>query len=178
MNSANVVDIGNIVSVSQNGVGVKDAFGVEQLFSVKNPFAKLDKTKPSSFRNIRLLFNHEPPNPDGLIAFGPLTTLVYQFAHGYDYVPSTWFLMQNLAQTGVGLQPAYQQEGGTVIETDAGFFTAAILRVNADKDNVYFYVDKYYQQGDGQPLPNILGFTLLIRVYVFAGDLTGTVAGS
>ena len=131
---------------------------------------------------INLLFNNEPPNPSGGGGdIGPKTTLVYQFPHGYNYVPSTWFLMQNPSQTGLGLQPLYQQEGGIILATNEGFFAAAIFRMQADNKNVYFYVDKYYDGSGGGasgPLPNIQGFSLVIRVYVVAGDLTGTPAGS
>lgn len=169
--------LNSIMTVSSNGVDVGAATGPQVIFSSQYPFGKLDKTNKVSFQNISILFNREPPNPNGTTQT-LLTTLVYQFPHGYKYVPSTWFLMQNPSNTGVGIQPAYQQEGGTVIATDEFLLTAAIIRMQADATNIYFYIDKYYTQGDSQPLPNIQGFSLNIRVYVFAGDLTGTPAGS
>jgi len=167
--------LNTIMSISQNGVDVKEASGSQLIFSSQYPFAKLDKTNKVSFQNIALLFENEPPNPDGVTNFLQ-TTLVYQFPHGYTYVPSTWFLMQNPTNTGIGLQPAYQQEGGIIINTNAFPFAAAIFRMEVDSQNVYFYVDKYFTSGDTPP--NIQGFSLNIRVYVFAGDLTGTPAGS
>ena len=174
--------LNGLMSISANGVDVKGATGADLIFSDKYPFAKLDKTNNVSFQTINLLFNNEPPNPSGGGGdIGPKTTLVYQFPHGYNYVPSTWFLMQNPSQTGLGLQPLYQQEGGIILATNEGFFAAAIFRMQADNKNVYFYVDKYYDGSGGGasgPLPNIRGFSLVIRVYVFAGDLTGTPAGS
>lgn len=169
--------LNSIMSVSQNGVDVNSATGPQVIFSSQYPFAKLDKTNTVSFQNISLLFNREPPNPNGTSVF-LTTTLVYQFPHGYKYIPSTWFLMENPTNSGVGLQPAYQEEGGIIIATDELLFTAAVLRMQADATNIYFYVDKFYTAGDSQPLPNIQGFSLNIRVYVFVGDLTGTTAGS
>lgn len=173
--------LNSLMTISQNNIDIKAATGPQAIFSTQFPFTKLDKTKTASFQTINLLFNREPPNPDGTINKGPLTTLVYQFAHGYNYIPSTWFLMQNPSQTGLGLQPLYQQEGGIILETNESFFAAALFRMQVDATNVYFYVDKYYDGtggGSSGPLPNIKGFSLVIRVYVFAGDLTGTPAGS
>lgn len=167
----------SLLTVSANGVDVNTATGPDVIFSSQHPFAKLDKTNTVSFQNIALFFQNEPPNPSGIgIDTGPRTTLVYQFPHGYTYVPSTWFLMQNPSNTGVGLQPSYQQEGGIIIQTDP--FNYAIIRMQVDATNIYFYVDKYYSTFASEPFPNIIGFSLNIRVYVFAGDLTGTPAGS
>ena len=165
------------ITVTSNNVDIATSSGSEVIFSAQYPFAKLDKTNTVSFQNIALFFAHEPPNPNGTSVF-QTTTLVYQFAHGYNYVPSTWFMMQNPTNTGVGLQPNYQQEGGIIIATDELYYTAAVLTMNADATNVYFYITKYYTAGDSQSLPNIYGFSLNIRVYVFVGDLTGTTAGS
>lgn len=167
--------LNNIISVSQNDLDVRGASGSELLFSSRYPFAKLDKSKSNSFSNIRLLFNHEPPDPNGTTSFGPLTTLVYSFPHGYtDYVPSTWFLLQIIS----GGPIRYQQESAEILVVNNAFYTAAVFRASVDKTNIYFYIDKYYDAGGGDPTAHIAGFTLLIRLYIFAGDLTGTVAGS
>lgn len=165
----------NIISISQNGVDARNATGSQLLFSAHDPFAKLDKSKTTSFQNIRLLFNHEPPDPDGTVNLGPLTTLIMPpIPHGYDYVPSTWFLLQIIS----GGPIRYQQESAEVLLVDNSFYTAAVFRATADKDNVYFYIDKYYDAGGHGSTAKILGYTLLIRLYIFAGDLSGTVAGS
>lgn len=165
----------NVMSVSQNGVDLRNASASQLVFSSQYPFAKLDRTNNVSFQNISILFNTEPPNPDGISVF-TLTTLVYKFAHGYTYVPSTWFMMQNPSPGSVGLQPAYQQEGGDIIITNEADGTSAVLSMQADSTNVYLYVTKNYTSGD--TLPNIQGFSINIRIYVFAGDLTGTTGGS
>lgn len=165
----------NIISVSQNGLDVREASGSQLLFSAQDPFAKLDKSKTTSFQNIRLLFDHEPPDPNGTTDFGPLTTLVVPpIPHGYDYVPSTWFLLQIIS----GGPIRYQQESAEILVVNNLFYTSAVFRATADKNNIYFYIDKYYDAGGGGPTAHIQGFTLLIRFYIFAGDLSGTVAGS
>lgn len=169
----------NIMTVSSNNVGVKGASITQTIFSSQYPFSKLDKTNNVSFQNIALLFAHEPPNPAGTVGnTGPIKTLVYPFAHGYNYVPSTWVMVQNPTNTGVGQQPPYFQESWPIIRTDANNYTAAELHLQVDATNVNFYVWKYYDNTNTPSLPNILGFSLNIRVYVFVGDLTGTTAGS
>lgn len=162
----------NLITISQNNVDVRNAKGNQVLFSAQYPFAKLDKTNTVSFQNITLFFNNEPPNPSGG-SFGPVTTLVYSFPHGYTYVPSTWFLMQHVGGDTSSQKPIYQQEGGTISLVNA--LTVASLRMQADDAKCYFYVDK---TSDGTNFANIQAVTLVIRVYVFAGDLTGTAAGS
>lgn len=176
---ATPTSLNSLLTISSNNVDVRSATGPQVTFSTQYPFAKLDKTNTVSFQNISILFNHEPPNPAGTPGnTGPIKTLVYQFPHGYKYLPSTWMMCQNPTNTGVGLQPAYFQESFIIIATDEGFYTAAELHIQVDATNVYLYVWKYYDQTDAPALPNIQGFTLNIRVYVFAGDLTGTTAGS
>jgi hypothetical protein len=170
--------LNSLLTISSNNVDVRSATGSQVTFSTQYPFAKLDKTNPVSFQNISILFNHEPPNPNGTSQFGPVITNVYTFAHGYTYVPSTWMMTQNPTNSGVGLQPAYFQESFIIIATDEGNYTAAELHLRVDNKNVYLDVWKYYNTADAPALPNIQGFSLNIRVYVFAGDLTGTTAGS
>lgn len=171
----------SVLQISQNNVDVSQATDKQLVFNDKYPFHKLDKTKTVSFQNIRLFFNREPPNPSGAGAdVGPLSTLVYSFPHGYAYTPASWFFIQNLATNNTLQRPAYQQEGGygsfyggIVLETDAAFFTAAILRITVDATNVNVYIDKYYNNATAFGLPNIASFTLLIRAYVFVEDLLG-----
>lgn len=81
-------------AVSNSGSSVQTAVGPQQLLSMNNPFTKLDTTKIISFQTIQLLFNTEPPQPPNT---GPFysNTLVYQFAHGYEYVPAIWMDWQN-----------------------------------------------------------------------------------
>jgi hypothetical protein len=176
---ATPTSLNSLLTVSSNNVDIRSASGPQVTFSTQYPFGKLDKTNNVSFQNISILFKNEPPNPAGTPGnTGPIKTLVYSFAHGYKYVPSTWFLMQNPSNVGVGLEPAYQQEGGIIIATDEANFTGAIMQILVDQTNVNLYVWKYYDSTNSPALPNIQGFSLNIRIYVFAGDLTGTPAGS
>lgn len=171
-----------VISVSQNNVDVQQATDKQLVFNDKYPFHKLDKTNTVSFENIRLFFNTEPTNPTGVYPtdVGPTTTLVYSFPHGYSYIPATWFLMQEVGTSSVGLSPSYQQDlnngfGALILETNELDFTAATLRIVADSTNINFYVDKYWSNPGGvnPTQANIAGFTLLIRVYVFVEDLLG-----
>lgn len=81
-------------AVSSNGSDVQTATGPQQLLSIGKPLTKLDITNQVSFQTIQLLFNHEPPQPPNSAPFYS-NTLVYQFPHGYDYVPATWMEWQN-----------------------------------------------------------------------------------
>ena len=164
----------NLMQVSQIGTTTKTATGSQVTFNTKYPFAKLDKTNPVSFQNISIQFYTEPPVPSGTYPdVGPTTTLVYQFAHGYTYVPSTWFLMQVTPTSPPPISINYQQEGTgayfLIVNEATG--TGAYLTVTADQTNVYFSVNKIYNNVD--PLPNIIGYVLNIRCYVFVDDLSG-----
>jgi hypothetical protein len=59
------------------------------------PLFKLDTTKESSFKNLRITFDNEPPN--ATIGDSYEQVLIHQFAHGYDYIPLIWFIMKNPA---------------------------------------------------------------------------------
>jgi hypothetical protein len=163
----------NLMQVSQIGTTTKTATGSQVTFNTKYPFAKLDKTNLVSFQNISIQFYNEPPAPSGTYPdIGPTTTLVYQFVHGYTYVPSTWFLMQVTPSSTVSYPPvSYQQEGTNSFFLYLGPGSGASLTITADATNVYFYVNKYY--GGSFGLPNIIGYVLNIRAYVFVDDLSG-----
>lgn len=80
-------------AVSNSGSSVQTANGPQQLLAEDKPMTKLDTTNTVSFQTISLLFNAEPPQPT------PVTlatdTQLYQFAHGYDYIPTIWMEWQN-----------------------------------------------------------------------------------
>lgn len=80
-------------SVAANGQSVETANGPNQLLSMSNPFTKLDTTNIVSFQTIQLIVNHEPPQPPPTSPFYT-DTIVYQFKHGYDYIPSVWLSWQ------------------------------------------------------------------------------------
>lgn len=81
--------------VSANGSSVQSAQGPQSLLSDKTPLTKLDTTKLESFQTISILFNSEPPQTDPGTFVS--TTQLYQFAHGYTYIPDIWMAWQNPA---------------------------------------------------------------------------------
>ncbi len=162
------------ISVSAPGQSLVGALGQDITFSTRFPFHKLDSTNPVSFQVISILLNHEPPNPPIPPATPPhfttSRTLIYSFRHGYNYIPSSWFLISddNFA-TSNGF------EGALLISTGNLFgFTVAVLNVEVDDTNVNIYVDKnWYNYGTPDNPPNIIGTTISIRAYIFVEDLSG-----
>lgn len=158
-----------LITVSANGVDVKNAKGSDVLFSTAFPFAKLDTTNTVSFQIISIFFNNDPPSP----AFGnaPIKTQVYQFKHGYTYVPSTWFLLQ--FDSASRQTPGYQYENGIIqVSSVADNANYAEFDVSIDQTNVTFYITKN-TINNIDPLSEIFGYTLNIRSYVFVEDLLG-----
>lgn len=84
-----------VIKISQPGVNAQTANSSQLLFTTQYPFSKFDATKPQSFQTIDLLFNAEPTNPTTIN--GTSNTLIYSFAHGYNYIPSIWMMWQNSA---------------------------------------------------------------------------------
>lgn len=93
--------------VAANGQSVQTATGPQALLKETQPFTKLDVTKIESFQTIQILFNHEPTQPDPIT--GQAYTQLYQFAHGYTYIPRIWMEWQNLAPS----YPAAPGPGGS-----------------------------------------------------------------
>ena len=81
--------MGQAFAVASNGQDVQAANGPNQLLSMNNPFTKLDTTNIVSFQTIQLLLNHEPPQAPPTAPYYT-DTVVYQFPHGYQYVPAIW----------------------------------------------------------------------------------------
>ena len=139
-------------------------------FSTRYPFAKIDSTSTASFQMINIFFSVDTPNPDGTIV-KQNSTLVYQFAHGYKYIPSTWFLVSlDGFNTVLGSEGCYIVGGGGI-----PYLGSAFLSVQVDATNVYFYVYKQYDSSlPFSAAPTVLGLTTTIRCYVFINDLSGT----
>lgn len=141
------------------------------IFTTKYAFAKLDTqlgiddstnppSGPISFQNLTLFFNTDPPAISG----GKLQTLIYQFPHGYTYIPTFWVLFQNSSGTNTDASNAYGSENSIILSTqEAGSF--AQLIVWANETNFYIYVLKVWDGIAAQP--NIIGFTLNLRFYIF-----------
>jgi len=163
------------ISVSAPGKSLIGAVGKDITFSTRYPFHKLDSTNPNSFEIISLFFNTEPPNPTPPTSTATFSnTLVYKYAHGYSYTPSTWFLISiNNFTTTIG------PEGSIIFTSPTSGLpnsTNARLNIQVDDTYVYFYVYKTWGYVFGIPdpnPPNIIGFTVSVRAYVFVEDLLG-----
>lgn len=163
------------ISVSAPGTSLQGALAKDVTFSTRYPFHKLDSTNPNSFQVISLFFNTEPPDPVMPTSTATFSnTLVYKFAHGYTYVPSTWFLfsVDNFTTT--------RGPEGTIFFDGVGAqlpdSTNAIINVSVDNTYVYFYVLKQWGYVFGTPDPNpphVIGITLSVRAYIFVNDLLG-----
>lgn len=168
------------IAVSAPGTSLKGAVGSDITFNTRYPFAKLDSTKDTSFQNISIFFGVDTPNPDGVTAFS-LNTIVYQFAHGYNYIPAIWCIFQ---RNGAGDQGdltvtkygEHGYENGLIaVSSNSDFNQSANLTLLADQTNVYIGVTKNYITGGPftDPSVNLEGYTLLVRVYTFVNDLSG-----
>lgn len=146
--------------LSPSGTGPQG--GPEQvIFTTKYPFAKIDTQNPVSFQNIGIFFNNDPPfDPTGSTT---ITTPIYQFKHGYDYIPTYWMLYQNTNASNNQRQWTYGNEGSLIYAPTA--FNYAQLLVAVDKLFFTVYVLKSYS-GLGLQA-NIVGFTIKLRVYIF-----------
>lgn len=169
------------IKVSSEKTDVFKAKGKDLLLTSQYPFHKLDVENVVSFQNISLLFVSDPPNPDGTIQTS-LTTNVYTFKHGYNYVPATWLLAQRAVGAGVVTDPtsnrysAYFYEGGLIAADNTSDLSPyAALDYVVDSENITLSVTKYYDAvfGFGSPV-NISGYSLDIRIYVFVEDLVGS----
>lgn len=95
----------NTFAVAANGSSVETAAGPQQLLNAENPFTKLDTTNIVSFQTIQLILNHEPPQAPATAPYFT-DTVVYQFPHGYTYIPSVWMSWQfNSANPNPGNPP-------------------------------------------------------------------------
>lgn len=155
------------ISVSAPGKSLIGAVANDITFSTRYPFEKLDSTNPVSFQIITLFFNNEPPNPP-VNTFNK--TLVYSFPHGYDYVPSSWFLVSIDNFTTV-----LGSEGSWIIGNAQSTNKAvAYLSIELDEKNVNFYINKFILNASPIVYPNIAGYSISIRSYIFVEDLSGT----
>lgn len=141
------------------------------IFTTKYPFAKLDTqlginlkvnppaTNAVSFQNFRIFFSKEPPVTIGSTS----TTQIYQFAHGYTYIPTTWLLFQDLNAANTTASFTYGQENSIIVSKSA--LTFAEFTMTVDSTNVTFSVYKQWNALDVSP--DVIGITLLLRLYVF-----------
>ena len=153
------------------------------------PLHKLDVTKSVSFQNFLISFSSTPSfasPPSATSSNNFKTTSLYSFAHGYTYIPATWVMAEvdTTNNTGVNVAffcPKYQfgnpiSLGYLTGATDTGgaYANNIWLTVTADKTNVYLKLVTGVSRGDsgtiGQYMSTV-GFTVKLRLYVFAEDL-------
>lgn len=82
------------LTVVKSGANINTTNIHELITDTTIPFTKLDTQNVVSFQTISLLFNKEPAQPPASAPFYSITQ-VYQFPHGYSYVPSIWLMWQN-----------------------------------------------------------------------------------
>lgn len=93
------------ISVVKSGANIQNPTPQETILNSTQPFTKLDTQNIVSFQTISILFNSEPPQPPITAPF-TTDTIIYQFEHGYTYVPSVWVQWQNQS-------PAFPDSPGT-----------------------------------------------------------------
>jgi hypothetical protein len=157
------------ITVAAQGSNAQTAKGSAVLLSAKYPFEKLDSTNLVSFQNINFIFTHEPPTPATPTSSGaPNTnkTLVYSFAHGYNYTPRWWVLIKNNAASPYKLfgYDSTQLAVGDTADTNAVFTTEVTSTM------MNFYVSKSVGYL-ATVLPNVQSIPLAIRTYIFVDQL-------
>jgi hypothetical protein len=154
------------IIITQPGVSVTGAKNSQITMNTSNPFIKLDTQNPKAFQTINLIITTDPPEP-----VGPATdtyTTVYQFAHGYKYVPSLETLFNvTTAPPGSTFTQTYFQDWGQIGAHT--FLDGVFLYAIADATNVYFIVDKYNAGGGSANL--LTGTNITITVHVFLDDI-------
>lgn len=159
------------ISISKPGISLVGATSKDISFSTRYPFHKLDSTNPVSFQVLTVFLAKDTPTPaasPGNTATN--RTLVYQYPHGYSYVPSSWFLVStdNFA-TVLG------SEGSWIIGSASGVSPAvAKFEVDIDAINVNFYIFKQWTNDGTTPEPSVLGYFITVRAYIFLDDLSAT----
>ena len=125
-------------AVAANGQSVQTATGPQSLLTASKPLSKLDTTNIVSFQTISILFNNEPPQPTTSV---PITdTLLYQFAHGYTYIPDVWMIWQNPAPA----YPASPPAGGTATTFNAFGDETASGNIISSATQLSIYADVAY----------------------------------
>lgn len=151
------------IRVSAEDQDAFEASGQNLLLTTEYPFAKLDTTNEVSFQNVLLTFITNPPEPS---VGTSLTTTVYSFAHGYDYIPSAWHLVTIVTpKSGTSFDQDYFQDLGIIAQNTVA--DSAVFYVDVDATTVYYRVTKNLDTGFGGTANDITGMQLRIRSYIF-----------
>lgn len=157
------------ILVTSPGASVQDAPTSKLIMDTSKPFIKIDTQNPTGFQTITLLITTDPPEPP-LIPGGNTYTVVYQFAHGYKYVPSVEALFNVTSPPpGTAFSQDYFLDRGLIGQHTAA--DGAFLYAATDATNVYFIVNKFID-GSGTGMANLLsGTNIDISVHVFVEEV-------
>jgi hypothetical protein len=133
--------------------------------NTSHPFIKIDTQNTNGFVTLTLSIVNDPPEPSGA-ATDAYTTL-YQFKHGYTYIPSpeVLFNVTNFAPGLVGGQSYFLESGFLGGHTA---FDGVTLYAVTDATYVYIIVDKFNSGGSANTLT---GTNVTITTHVFVDDI-------
>lgn len=152
--------------ISQPGVSVTNATPSQITFNSANALIKIDTQNKAGFQTIELIITTDPPNPSGVLTYR--YTTLYQFAHGYKYIPSVeaLFYVQSFPPSASGGQTYFQDSGTLGFDTNNA--TASLYAI-ADATNVYIIVAKQNSPTSSSIL--LTGTNVLISTHVFVDDI-------
>ena len=150
------------ILISQPGVDATGAPTVNKT-TLNTRFAqlKIDTTNAKGFQTLTMSIVTNPPEPAGT---GHKYTIIYQYAHGYNYKPAieTLFNITTPPPSTSYSTPYFLDWTALAAKTVDDY---AALYAVADDTNVYYIVDKW--QG-GLGLPNLLtGTNITITTHCF-----------
>lgn len=134
--------------------------------NTKYAHLKIDTQLATGFQTILLLITNDTPEPTKPPYY--TYTVLYQFKHGYTYIPAMEHLFNvSTPPPSTRLYQKYFQDSGVL-----GAMTAddsVTLYALADKMYVYFVVEKF---NDGAGSANLLtGTNVKITSHIFAQDV-------
>ncbi len=171
------------ITIVKSGYDVQSATGTNILLNSDYPFTKLDTQNIVSFQTISLLFNREPTQPPGTAPYYA-NTLIYQFPHGYNYVPSPWLMWQNSDPEF----PPSPGNGNTATtfypfgdDTSGGDAITIMNSSGSLNANSYLALESYGEQGTSVQVTSALLFATadVTNVYIYIMKVClGTLSGS
>lgn len=156
------------IFITQPGTSVTGAAANKTLMNTSYPFIKIDTQASAGFQTLLMLITNDPPEPSG----GAIDkyTVLYQFAHGYKYLPALETLFWD-KQPGAGTAnaQAYSQDG-IFLSTNTAFDYAYLYAI-ADATNVYLICHKFLDSASGGSANLLTGTNVQITIHVFVEDV-------
>lgn len=159
-------DFGILITGPGSDAVTTDSDASQVVMNTAHPFIKIDTQNDNGFLTLILSIVHDPPEPSG--GNTDAYTTLYQFAHGYKYIPTPEVLF-NVTN------PPPILFGGQIYALESIFlggqsvFDGVYLYAVADATNVYIICDK---QNFGGGFANIItGTNVTITTHVFVDDL-------